>query len=317
MLKYIVNRLLVNIPTLLAILATVFVLVNLAPGDPVDAFVPPGQALSEVQKIELRHSLGLDRPLPVRFALWLKQTASGDLGYRYKDGTAVVDEIAGRIAPTLMLALSGLTFGSVVGIALGLLSARLQGSKTDHLLSLLAYGAISSPAFLVGIVALYVFSLQLGWFPSGGYGTPGKEGLADTLYHLALPAAVLSVQFIAIMMRYTRAGLLDTMSQDYIRTAVAKGLGPNQVMLRHALPNTLVPIVTVIGANFGALIGGAVFVETVFSWPGMGMLFLDAIDSRDYPLIMGIALFMSLAILAVNLLTDLIYSWIDPRITLK
>lgn len=317
MFKYLVNRLLVNIPTLLAILATVFVLVNMAPGDPIDAFVPPSQALSEVQKEQLRHELGLDRPVPVRFVLWLRQTASGDLGYRYKDGARVADEIKSRIAPTLLLALSGLTVGSVLGILFGLISARRPNGKLDHVLSLFAYIAISSPAFLVGIVGMYLFSLLLGWFPSGGYSTPGKDGWGDILYHLALPATVLSVQFIAITMRYTRAGLLDTMNQDYIRTAFAKGAGPNRVMLRHALPNTLVPIVTVIGASFGGLIGGAVFVETVFSWPGMGMLFLDAIESRDYPLIMGIALFVSLAILAVNMLTDLVYSWIDPRITLK
>ncbi|WP_332860128.1 ABC transporter permease [Janthinobacterium svalbardensis] len=317
MFKYLVNRLLVNIPTLLAILATVFVLVNMAPGDPVDAFVPPSQALTDVQKEQLRHTLGLDRSVPVRFALWLKQTASGDLGYRYKDGARVVDEIASRVAPTLLLALSGLALGSVLGIILGVVSARRANGKLDHVLSLFAYVAISSPAFLVGIVGMYVFSLQLGWFPSGGYSNPGDESVADIVYHLALPACVLSVQFIAITMRYTRAGLLDTLNQDYIRTAIAKGVSPNRVMLRHALPNTLVPIVTVIGASFGGLIGGAVFVETVFSWPGMGMLFLDAIESRDYPLIMGIALFVSLAILAVNMLTDVVYSWIDPRITLK
>lgn len=317
MLKYILNRLLVNIPTLLAILATVFILVNLAPGDPVDAFVPPGQSLSEPQKTALRHELGLDQRLPVRFGRWLAQTARGQLGFRYKDGTPVVDEIASRVAPTLLLACTSLAIGALAGIGLGLVSARRHGRGADHALSLAAYVSISCPPFLLGIVALYLFSLTLGWFPSGGYSTPGADGLGDTLRHLALPAAVLSLQYIAILMRYTRGGLLDTLTQDYIRTATAKGLSPNQVLLRHALPNTLVPIVTVIGANFGNLIGGAVFVETVFSWPGMGMLFLDAIESRDYPLIMGIALFMALAILAVNLLTDLIYSWIDPRIALK
>jgi peptide/nickel transport system permease protein len=317
MLKYIINRLLLNIPTLLVILVAVFVLVNMAPGDPVDAFVPPTQALTEQQRESLRHELGLDQPLPVRFVIWVKQLASGELGYRYKDGSKVIDEIGRRVTPTLILALAGLAGGSLLGIALGIVSARLYNKTTDHLLSIFAYLAISTPAFLLGILGMYLFSLKLGWFPTGGYTDPGKEGVGDILYHLALPAAVLSVQFVAIMMRYTRAGLLEVMTQDYIRTALAKGLSRNQLMLRHAFPNALIPIVTVIGANFGALIGGAVFVETVFSWPGMGMLFLDGIESRDYPLIMGISLFMALTILMVNMLTDIIYSWIDPRITLR
>ncbi|MCV2370404.1 ABC transporter permease [Roseateles oligotrophus] len=317
MLKYILNRILINIPTLLAILVVVFMLINLAPGDPVDAFVPPTQALTDQQKELLRHELGLDRPLPLRFAIWVKQVAQGDLGYRYKDGAKVLDEIKQRVAPTLLLAFSGLAGGSLLGILLGIVSARHHNTRVDHGLSVLAYMAISSPAFLLGILGMYLFSLQLGWFPAGGYSTPGREDFADILYHLALPAAVLSVQFIAILMRYTRAGLLEVMTQDYIRTASSKGLSAGKVMLRHAFPNALIPIVTVIGANFGALVGGAVFVETVFSWPGMGTLFLDGIESRDYPLIMGITLFMALAILLVNLLTDILYSWIDPRIALK
>jgi len=317
MLKYLLNRLLVNIPTLFAILLTVFILVNLAPGDPVDAFVPPTAILTDQQKDVLRHEMGLDQPAPVRFVIWLKQVAHGDLGYRYKDGTKVIDEIKTRIVPTLLLAMTGLTIGSLAGVALGLLSARHYNKRLDHLLSVFAYLAISSPAFLVGIIGMYVFSLQLSWFPTGGYTDPGQEGMGNILYHLALPATVLSIQFIAILMRYTRSGLLEVMTQDYIRTAAAKGLNANKIMLRHAFPNALIPIVTVIGANFGALIGGAVFIETVFSWPGMGMLFLDGIESRDYPLIMGITLLMAVAILVVNMLTDVIYSWIDPRISLR
>ena len=317
MLKYIFNRLVVTIPTLLAILVTVFVLINMAPGDPVDAFVPPNTALTAEQKEVLRHELGLDKPAPVRFVIWVRQVATGDLGYRYKDGASVLDEIKSRLVPTLMLAFAGLAGGSLLGIMLGIVSARRYNTRTDHALSVGAYLAISCPTFLIGILGMYVFSLKLGWFPTGGYSDPGKNGLLSTLYYLALPAAVLSVQFIAILMRYTRSGLLEVMTQDYVRTARAKGLSARAVTLRHAFPNALIPIVTVIGANFGALIGGAVFVETVFSWPGMGMLFLDGIESRDYPLIMGIALFMAIAILLLNMLTDVIYSWIDPRITLK
>jgi len=317
MLKYIFKRLLVNIPTMFAILVTVFVLINMAPGDPVDAFVPPNTALTDEQKAVLRHDLGLDKALPVRFVIWIGQVASGDLGYRYKNGAKVLDEIQSRVMPTLLLAFSGLAGGSLLGIMLGIFSSRRYNSRIDHLLSIFAYVAISSPVFLLGILGMYLFSLKLGWFPTGGYSDPGKDNPLTILYYLALPASVLSIQFIAILMRYTRAGLLGVMTQDYIRTARAKGLSARAVTLRHAFPNALIPIVTVIGANLSALIGGAVFVETVFSWPGLGMLFLDGIESRDYPLIMGIALLMAMAILLVNMLTDVIYSWIDPRISLK
>ncbi|MCA1855228.1 ABC transporter permease [Massilia oculi] len=317
MLRYLFKRLLVNIPTLLAILVTVFVLINMAPGDPVDAFVPPSTALTAEQKETLRRELGLDKTPPERFLRWVGQVARGDLGYRYKDGAPVLDEIASRIAPTLMLAFAGLSGGSLLGIALGIAAARRYNSKTDHALSIFAYLALSSPVFLLGILGMYLFSLKLGWFPTGGYSDPGSGGPLRTLYYLALPATVLSVQFVAILMRYTRAGLLEVLTQDYVRTARAKGLSARAVTLRHAFPNALIPIVTVIGANLSALIGGAVFIETVFSWPGLGMLFLDGIESRDYPLIMGIALFMAIAILLLNMLTDVIYAWIDPRISLK
>lgn len=314
---YLLNRLAVNIPTLFAILVVVFVLMNMAPGDPVDAFVPPTAVLTDQQKEVLRHELGLDQPLPLRFVSWLQQVAHGELGLRYKDGSPVLQEIARRAVPTGLLTVAGLGMGALLGVLTGLISARAYRRWPDHVLSVLAYVSISSPAFLVGIIAMYVFALQLGWFPSGGYTDPGDESWRNILYHLAMPAMVLSLQFIGILMRYTRAGLLETMSQDYVRTARAKGLNPQQVLFRHAFPNTLIPIITVIGANFSALIGGAVFIETVFSWPGMGMLFLDGIESRDYPLIMGITLVMAVVILFINMLTDLIYSRIDPRITLR
>ncbi len=315
--KFLAKRLLASLPTLLAILALVFLLVNLAPGDPVDAFSPPGQSMSAEQKTVLRQQLGLDRSVPERFVIWIGQVAQGDLGYRYKDGTAVLQEIALRVPATLMLTFSGLGLGAVLGIVLGLVCAARPGSRLDVSLSLLAYLGISSPAFLLGIVAMYLFSLQLGWFPTSGYSTPGDGSLSDVLRHLILPACVLSVQFVAILMRYTRSSVLEVKTRDYMRTARAKGLSQRQALLGHAFPNALIPIVTVIGANFSALIGGAVFLETVFSWPGLGTLFVDGIENRDYPLVMGITLFMALAILFINLLTDLVYAWIDPRISLR
>lgn len=317
MLEFLIKRLLVSAPTFAAILALVFVLLNAAPGDPVEAFAPPGQALSVEQKEALRHELGLDRPLPVRFGLWVSQVARGDLGQRYKDGSSVYESIVARIPATLLLTLSGLGLGATLGVVLGLAAARRPGGRLDLSLSLLSYVGISAPAFLLGILAMYGFALQLGWLPTGGYTTPGDGGWTDIARHLILPACVLAIQFVAILLRYTRSSVLEVTGQDYMRTAHAKGLGPTQALLFHAFPNALVPIVTVIGANFSALLGGAVFLETIFSWPGMGTLFIDGVESRDYPLIMGITLFMAVAILLVNLLTDLIYAWIDPRISLR
>lgn len=314
---FILKRLLANLPTLLIILALVFLLVNLAPGDPVDAFTPPGQSMSVEQKEILRHQLGLDKSVPERFVVWLGQVARGELGYRYKDGSLVVNEIVSRIPATLLLTMTGLSVGSLLGVGLGLLAARRTGGRLDVGLSFLAYFGISAPAFLLGILAMYFFSLKLGWFPTSGYSTPGNGSLKDVLTHLILPASVLSVQFIAILMRYTRSSVLEVQTQDFMRTARAKGLSRSKALLLHAFPNALVPIVTVIGANFSSLIGGAVFLETVFSWPGLGTLFVDGIESRDYPLIMGITLFMAVAILMINLLTDVIYAWIDPRISLR
>jgi peptide/nickel transport system permease protein len=316
MTNYLIKRFLLNIPILLAVLVVVFVFVRLAPGDPVDAFAPPGHDISAVQKQALRHELGLDRPPYVQFYYWVKEVTKGNLGYRYKDGSPVAREIERRVPATLLLTGTGIGIGVVLGVLLGLISAHMKDSVVDHALSLLAYVGVSGPVFLLGILALYFLSMTLGWFPTGGYATPGNGSVTDILWHLILPASVLSIQYVATLMRYTRASLLEVMTQDYIRTGRAKGLSRSQVLTRHAFRNALIPIVTVIGANFANIIGGAVFLETIFSWPGMGTLLLDGIAARDYPLIMGITLWIAIAVLIVNLLTDVVYAFIDPRISL-
>jgi peptide/nickel transport system permease protein len=317
MTNYLIKRILLNIPILLAVLVVVFVFVRLAPGDPVDTFVPPGQDMTLEQKQVLRHQLGLDRPAYAQFYYWVKEVAQGNLGYRYKDGSSVSHEIERRVPATLLLTGTGIGIGVVLGVLLGLVGAHMKGSAVDHALSLLAYIGVSGPVFLLGILALYFLSMTLGWFPTGGYATPGKGGAVDILWHLILPASVLSIQYVAMLMRYTRASLIEVMTQDYIRTGRAKGLSRSQVLTRHAFRNALIPIVTVIGSNFANIIGGAVFLETIFSWPGMGTLLLDGIGARDYPLIMGITLWIAIAVLIVNLLTDVIYAFIDPRIALN
>jgi peptide/nickel transport system permease protein len=313
--RYIQRRILISIPILIAITAIIFTLLQLTPGDPLDAYLTPDQVLSQEQRDSLRHQLGLDRPAPIRYVYWLREVAKGDLGRRIKDGQPVATVIGQRIGPTLMLMGSGLAIGIVLGIVLGVISAVKQYSFLDFVLTILAFLGASTPAFFAGLLGLYVFSLRLGWFPAGGFATPAVPfSVWDHINHLILPALMLSLFHVSSIMRYTRSAMLGVLTQDYIRTAQAKGLSQRVAIGSHALRNALIPIITVIGATIPALIGGAVFLESIFSWPGMGTLYLDAIAGRDYPLIMGMTFIIAIVILIANLLTDLAYAFIDPRI---
>jgi peptide/nickel transport system permease protein len=205
--------------------------------------------------------------------------------------------------------------GIVLGIILGVISAVKQYSALDFILTVFAFLGTSMPAFFAGLLGLYIFSLRLGWFPAGGFSTPGQPfSIWDHIYHLILPALILSLFHIAAIMRYTRSAMLSVLTQDYIRTAQAKGLSARVVIGSHALRNALLPVITIVGASIPGLVGGAVFLESIFSWPGMGRLYLDAIDTRDFPLIMGMTLIIAIVILLANLLTDLAYAFVDPRI---
>jgi peptide/nickel transport system permease protein len=313
--RYIQRRLLITIPILVAITAIIFGLLQLTPGDPLDAYLPPDVNLSVAQREAARHDLGLDRPAPVRYVFWLREVVKGNLGYRIKTGESVGSVIKQRIGPTLALMGSGLAIGIVAGVVLGVISAVKQYSALDFVLTVLAFLGASTPAFFAGLLGLYVFSLRLGWFPAGGLATPGIPfSLWDHIDHLILPALLLSIFQVSSIMRYTRSAMLGVLTQDYIRTAQAKGLSWRVTVGSHALRNALIPIVTVIGATVPALVGGAVFLESIFSWPGMGTLYLDAIAGRDYPLIMGMTFIIATVILIANLLTDLAYAFIDPRI---
>lgn len=313
--RYIQRRLLITIPILIAITAIIFGLLQLTPGDPLDAYLSPDVVLSKEQRASARRDLGLDRPAPIRYLFWLRETARGNLGYRIKTGEPVGVVIKQRIVPTLSLMGLGLLIGITTGIFLGVISAVKQYSFLDFLLTILAFLGASTPAFFAGLLGLYVFSLRLGWFPAGGVSTPGQpESFGDRLYHIILPALILSIFQISSIMRYTRSAMLGVLRQDYIRTAQAKGLSQRAAIGVHALRNALIPIVTVVGATIPGLVGGAVFLESIFSWPGMGTLYLDAIAGRDYPLIMGMTFIIATVILVANLLTDLAYAFIDPRI---
>ncbi|MEA2510930.1 MAG: peptide/nickel transport system permease protein [Thermomicrobiales bacterium] len=313
--RYIQRRIAIAVPLLLAITVLIFLLLQLTPGDPLDSYVPPDQPLPPAQREALRHQLGLDRPLVVRYLYWLRETAQGNLGYRAKTFEPVREAIAHRIGPTLLLMGTAMTIGITVGVTLGVVAAVRQYSLLDNLLTVLAFLGLSLPVYLAGLIGLYVFSLRVNWFPSGGFSTPGEPfSWGDRLHHLVLPASIIAVNYVASTMRYTRSAMLEVLGQDYVRTARAKGLGERVVVASHALRNALLPVVTIIGSYVPFLLGGAVFIESIFSWPGMGRLFLDGVESRDYPLIMGIALILAIVILTANLLTDIAYAVIDPRI---
>lgn len=315
MFQYILRRILINLPVLIGITMVVFIAIALAPGDPMAAFISPELATDPAVLARLRAEFGFDQPMYVRYFRWLEQVLQGNLGYRIKTFDPVLLVIVQRIPATLMLMASALLIGIIIGIPLGIYSALKKYSLPDMLLTAGVFLGVSTPAFLVGLGALFLFSLQLRWFPAGGMHTLGQpETLLDTLHHLALPALILSANYIASMLRYTRASMLDVITEQYVTTARAKGLNESAVILRHALRNALIPIVTVIGFSIPNLLAGAVFTETIFAWPGMGSLFVDGVNSRDFPLVMGVTLVTATTVLICNLLTDIAYAFINPKI---
>lgn len=316
MLRYCLHRLLIGLGMLLALTVLIFVLLQLTPGDPIDAYIDPNVAMTKEAMDALRARLGLDQPLPVQYLAWLSQAVQGDLGHSLQRfNETVAGLIASRIGPTLLLMGAGLFIAIVVGIAAGILSAVRRNSLPDYSFSVLALLGISSPAFLTALLGLYVFSVRLKWAPSGGMLTPATEfSLSDLLHHLILPAVVLSIGHAALIMRYMRASMLEVLNQDYVRTARAKGVKEFWVVTKHALRNALLPVVTLIGSTIGLAVGGAIFIESVFNWPGMGLLLIDAVETRDYPVIMGATLVIGACVIVVNILTDLTYAVIDPRI---
>jgi peptide/nickel transport system permease protein len=315
MLSYIIRRMLINIPVLLGITILVFLFTALAPGDPISAYISPEMGDNPVLREQLTKQLGLDQPIPVRYVRWLGEAVQGNLGYRAIGGQAVAESVSRALQNSAVLMSVALIMGCLVGIPLGILSAIRQYSRTDFALTTLAFFGISTPSFMLGLGGLYIFGLKLGWMPIGGMTTPGQPfSIADFLHHLALPGLILSTGYIATMMRYTRSSMLEVINATYISTARAKGLHERKVVLLHAFRNALIPIVTVIGLSVPELVGGAVITESVFSWPGMGSLLVDGVSGRDYPLIMGISLVVGVTVLIANLLTDIAYALVDPRI---
>ncbi|MBP1181334.1 ABC transporter permease [Methylobacterium sp. PvR107] len=311
MLGYIGRRILATIPVMAVVGLFVFSLLYFAPGDP--AAIIAGDQATPDDVARIRATLGLDRPFLVRFWEWSWQILHGDLGTSIFTNLPVTTMIGQRVQPTVSLMLVTLVFAIVVAVPLGVVAAWKAGSLIDRLVMGLAVMGFSVPVFVVGYVLAYVFALELGWLPVQGY-TPIEQGLWPWLANLILPAVTLGLVYIALIARVTRATMLDVLSQDYVRTARAKGLSQGPVLFIHALKNAAVPIVTVIGIGIALLIGGAVVTETVFAIPGLGRLTVDAILRRDYPVIQGVVLLFSFVYVLVNLAIDLSYTLLDPRI---
>jgi peptide/nickel transport system permease protein len=314
--SYIVRRLLIAIPVLIGVTVLNFIIMNMAPGNPVEMMIDPNTSAAEIEA--KKEMLGLNAPLYVQYYHWVENVFQGNLGFSLTTFQPVSQIIAERIGPTVLLMGASLLLGILIAIPLGVLSATRQYSKLDYFVTGGSFLGISVPHFFLGLGLIYVFALELKWLPSGGMKTLGGDGgLGDQLVHLILPMLVLGVGIAGKKLRYVRASVLEILGQDYLRTARAKGLREFVVINKHALRNALIPIITVIGFEIPVLLGGAVVTEQIFSWPGIGQLTMSSIMSRDYPTLMGLNLLAAFMVLAGNLLTDVAYSVADPRIKYK
>jgi peptide/nickel transport system permease protein len=297
---------------LLVVSLVVFLILRLAPGDP--AAVIAGNSATNADIEQIRAALNLDRSLPVQYGLWLADVVRGDLGYSYFLNLPVTTLVEQRVEPTLALALGTLVFAVLLAVPLGTLAAWRMGGWLDRALSVLSVAGFSVPVFVVGYVLIYLFAMQLDWLPVQGYRSFAESSLWDWARQLLMPWFALGIIYIALIARVTRASVSEALTEDYIRTARAKGLGESAVLLRHALANAAVPIVTVIGIGVALLIGGVVVTETVFAIPGLGSFTVDAVLNRDFPVIQGLVLLFAVCYVVVNLLIDLSYLVLDPRI---
>jgi peptide/nickel transport system permease protein len=317
MTTFIIRRLLIAIPVLLLITLIMYGILNLAPGDPTDMLVgEEGLTTEEIEKVRIR--LGLHQPFFIRYANWLGELLQGNLGYSFMDSQPVINRLTERLIPSFTLMLFVILVSYLVAIPIGVLSAIRQYSWVDYLATAFAFCGVSFPNFFSGLVGIYVFSLLLGWLPTGGLETIGQGfSLSDRLLHLLLPGLVLAFREAGVLVRYTRSSMLDVVRQDYIRTARAGGLSEWDVILGHALRNALLPLITMLGLTIPRLFAGVVIIEQIFQWPGMGRLAIEAILSRDYPVLMGLTLASAVMVLLGNLLADILYAVADPRIRLS
>jgi peptide/nickel transport system permease protein len=313
MARYVANRMMQAMLLLLIVSALGFAILHLAPGGPLSQFAVSSQMTAE-DLDRITKQLGLDRPLPIQYLDWFVRMLRGDWGQSYRDGEAVLSVIGSHLGATLELMVTATIIAILLGCWIGVLGAIHRYSLFDSLATVGAMVALSIPTFWFGLVTIYIFSVTLGWLPSGNRQTVGDGSLLDLLHHLVAPALVLALVETAMWARFMRSSMLDVINQDYIRTARAKGLPEWRIVTLHALRNALLPMITVAGLQFPTLLGGALVAETVFTWPGMGRLFLDSIGYRDYPVVMGILMFSATMVLIGSLLADILYAVVDPRI---
>ncbi len=305
MTRYLARRLALTIPVLLGVATLVFSLIHLVPGDPAQAML--GDSASPQEVARLRTSLGLDRPLAAQYRSYLAGLGRGDLGTSFRFGTPVVQEIRQRLPQTAILAVCAMGFAIALAIPLGIVAAVFRGRAPDAAAMTLALAGISMPGFWLGPLLAILFAVRLGWLPVSGSGTPA---------HLVLPSITLGAALAAILARMTRASVVEELRELYVTAARARGLSRTRAVVRHAFRNSLIPVVTIIGLQFGAVLTGTIITETIFAWPGVGRLLIQAINTRDYPLVQGCILFIAVTYVAMNLLTDLAYGLLDPRIRL-
>lgn len=294
------------IPTLVLVAIVVFLFVHALPGDP--ARLAAGPEADETTVALVRHELGLDLPLPQQFVRYFENLLHGDLGHSLRTKRPVAQEIGDRLMPTLLLTLTSMVWSVVFGLIIGVVSGVWRNRLPDRIGMTAAVSGISFPAFALGMVLMQIFSVQLGWFPTVG---------ASTWKHYVLPSITLGAGVAAVMARFTRAAFIEVMQEDYVRTARAKGLSERIVIIKHTFRNALIPVVTMMGLQFGFLLGGSIVVETVFAWPGVGMLLVDSVVMRDYPVIQGLILLFSLEFILINLIVDVLYGMINPTIRYK
>jgi len=316
---FLVQRVIKMVVMVFAIIVANFLLVHAAPGDPASVIAGEAGAADPQFLAQLRTQFGLDQPLSTQLWLYVSHVAQGDLGVSYRQQRPVLGLILERLSATLLLTGTAFILAVIGGVTLGALAARRVGRTSDSLITVLALGLYATPIFWVGLMLVLVFSVWLDWLPSFGMNTVGADltgaaAVLDTARYLLLPALTLGLFYMAVYARLTRAAMLEVASQDFVRTARAKGVPEGGVQRRHVLRNALLPVITVAGIQAGQLVGGSILVETVFAWPGIGRLAFDALLARDYQILLGVFLATSVLVLVFNLITDLLYAWIDPRV---
>lgn len=310
---YIVRRILQIIPVLLLITLLVFALIWAIPGDPVRTMIAPGETLDAEQIEAIRKQYHFDEPMLVRYGIWLVDALQGDLGRSTVNNRLVAEEVGSRAVITFQLGLVAWVFSVLIAVPAGIVSAVYRGRTIDYFATIISIGAVAVPGFWLGIMLILLFGVELGWLPTQGYVNIFDDPL-EGLRHMILPAFSLGITSCALIMRQTRSAMLEVLAQDYVRTARAKGMSEPVVILIHALRNSLLPVVTVLGLQTGRIFAGAVVIETLFSIPGMGQLMVQAIFEHDFMVVQGSVLVMAMAVLIANLVTDVAYAWLDPRI---